>query len=138
MKNIPYLFLATSLLFFAGCRPEKKTPVVNAPSSGVVTNQAPVNDGSQVQLASPQSQAGTPVNPVGLNPAHGLPGHRCDIPVGASLNSPPQSNPTMAPRLPAPTLPLPSAPGLVAGGTNPPHGQPGHDCSKPVGAPLGR
>ncbi|WP_146897599.1 hypothetical protein [Adhaeribacter aerolatus] len=111
--------------------------VVSPPANNPVTTQAPVNNGGdQVQLATPQGQTGTPVNPVGLNPAHGLPGHRCDIPVGARLDSPPQSTPAAAPRLPAPTLPLPSAPGVVAAGTNPPHGQPGHDCAIPVGAPL--
>jgi hypothetical protein len=76
-----------------------------------------------------------PASSVALNPAHGQPGHRCDIEVGAPLNTP------AAPNLPMPNLtPLPaqgaSAPGTVAPGTNPPHGQPGHDCGLPVGAPL--
>jgi len=85
----------------------------------------------------------TPVQPqqttAALNPAHGMPGHRCDIAVGAPLNSPanaggpapvqiqtPQSAPVMQ-----------QAPANAAGvRLNPPHGQPGHDCSVEVGKPL--
>jgi hypothetical protein len=29
----------------------------------------------------------------GMNPAHGQPGHRCDIPVGQPLNSQPAATP---------------------------------------------
>ncbi|KAA5546499.1 hypothetical protein [Adhaeribacter rhizoryzae] len=138
MKNIANILFIAAVLIFTNCQPEKKSTVITtpAPNNNVTTNQPTVNGGDPVQATNSQNQAATPVNPVGLNPAHGLPGHRCDIPVGARLDSPPQSNPTIAPQLPAPTLPLPSAPGLVAAGTNPPHGQPGHDCAIPVGAPL--
>jgi hypothetical protein len=51
-----------------------------------------------------------------LNPAHGEPGHRCDIPVGSPLN-------------------IPTAAPAVAR-MNPPHGEPGHRCDIPVGSPL--
>lgn len=78
----------------------------------------------------------------GMNPPHGQPGHRCDIPVGQPLNSKPapaaqpvaqNSAPQPAPQpvqapQPAPTGPKPA--------TNPPHGQPWHDCAKKVGDPL--
>ncbi|MEL4309079.1 hypothetical protein [Joostella sp. CR20] len=56
----------------------------------------------------------------GLNPAHGQPGHRCDIAVGAPLNAP-LSNSSM---LNTNTM------------LNPEHGQPGHRCDIAVGAPL--
>lgn len=79
--------------------------------------------------------------PIGLNPAHGLPGHRCDIAVGAPLNSAPNANtaPSSVQMNPAPqNAPMmqsaPSAGGKVL--INPPHGQPGHDCSVEVGKPL--
>jgi len=80
--------------------------------------------------------------PIALNPAHGLPGHRCDIAVGAPLNSTPNANtaPSSVQMNPAPQNNAPmiqSAPS--AGGKiliNPPHGQPGHDCSVEVGKPL--
>ena len=139
MKNTSSCLLAVALMAFTACGPNKKSDLTTTPA-GTLNNQAPVTTptttGSSVQLANPQSQSGTPITAVALNPAHGMPRHRCDIPVGAPLNSPAQTNVSTAPRLPAPTLPLPSAPGLVAAGTNPPHGQPGHDCSIPVGSPL--
>ncbi|MBC5775077.1 hypothetical protein H8S95_13450 [Pontibacter sp. KCTC 32443] len=79
------------------------------------------------------NQATTPATTVGLNPPHGEPGHRCDIKVGAPLNSPAQPNLSV----PQPTFtPSTTQPQTVAPGTNPPHGQPGHDCGIPVGAPL--
>jgi hypothetical protein len=102
-----------------------------------VTIQAPVvNTTSQ-----PATQA---VSKAGLNPAHGQPGHRCDISVGAPLDSKP-TQPTVnttqpvvtqnsAPAL-TPNTPTP-APVKVAAGMNPSHGQPGHRCDIAVGAPL--
>ncbi len=69
----------------------------------------------------------------GLNPAHGQPNHRCDISVGAPLNSPPGNTATSTQAPTTPTPPLTNAEGLKL---NPPHGQPGHDCSVEVGKPL--
>lgn len=93
-----------------------------------------------------QSQAVTTKITAGLNPAHGQPGHRCDITVGAPLNSPVQN--TASPQVqssPVTTTPViqqqatgqkaPSI-GNSTGKINPPHGQPGHDCAVQVGAPL--
>jgi hypothetical protein len=142
MKNISYFLLAAATVVFTGCGPDKKSNISTPPlTNGAINNQnqvnAPTNSGDPVQLATPQSQSGTPTTTVAMNPAHGMPNHRCDIPVGAPLNSPAQTNTIGAPRLPAPTLPMP-APGSLAAGTNPPHGQLGHDCSIPVGAPLRR
>lgn len=101
-------------------------------------------------------------NPVkvakGMNPAHGQPGHRCDIAVGAPLNSKPTSVPlnkssqvttqTNTPQVggfsvtpvdvskqnntPALLTPSNTQIGTTTTGTNPPHGQPGHVCSPPV------
>ena len=78
----------------------------------------------------------------GLNPAHGQPGHRCDISVGAPLDSKPNQPTTIT--QPAtnnpPTLPVNLSPQAstqkVAPGMNPAHGQPGHRCDIAVGAPL--
>jgi hypothetical protein len=77
---------------------------------------------------------------VALNPAHGLPGHRCDIAVGAPLNSPANANGPAPVQMQTPQTNAPvmqQAP-MNAGGVklNPPHGQPGHDCSIEVGKPL--
>ena len=80
-------------------------------------------------------------NTAALNPEHGKPGHRCDIAVGAPLNSsqnsPPQqiqpTTPTLVQSSPAI---LPILPSTTSGRINPPHGEPGHDCAIAVGQPL--
>lgn len=88
-----------------------------------------------------------------LNPAHGEPGHDCAIAVGAPLNSakpaatsaPAQTSPVINPNpapVPAPTsspimaVPSNTNPAGTSGKLNPAHGEPGHDCAKPVGSPL--
>jgi uncharacterized protein YvpB len=72
----------------------------------------------------------------GLNPAHGQPGHRCDIPVGQPLNSKPQpANQTATTVTPPSTAPL-KPDTLFAKGLNPAHGYPGHRCDIAVGQPL--
>ena len=67
---------------------------------------------------------------IALNPKHGEPNHRCDIPVGAPLNSPPAQNTTQQ----SPLMNNGSTP--ATGKVNPPHGQPGHRCDIKVGDPL--
>ena len=76
-----------------------------------------------------------------LNPAHGAPGHRCDISVGAPLDSKPGqavSNSQAVPNVVSPAQPTfsPQPANKVAAGMNPEHGQPGHRCDIAVGAPL--
>ena len=75
-----------------------------------------------------------------LNPAHGQPGHRCEIPVGAPLDQEPASTLQQQQQT---TTPVSSNASPVRLNTstatplkNPPHGQPGHDCAVPVGADL--
>ena len=90
----------------------------------------------------------TTVTPPGMNPPHGQPKHRCDIPVGAPLNSPVAKTAT-APKTTVVTTPAvangSNVPPLLATtpeaaptpeGMNPPHGQPKHRCDIAVGAPL--
>jgi hypothetical protein len=113
----------------------------------------------QNQTATPNGQVITP-NPVatkpGMNPPHGQAGHRCDIAVGAPLNSPKSKQPspgiatsqpvvTSSTITPAPTTQAATTPAILnpnatetvtAPGMNPPHGQAGHDCAVAVGAPL--
>jgi hypothetical protein len=84
---------------------------------------------------APRPQASAqPTTPSGaLNPEHGKPGHRCEIPVGAPLSSAPANTTATQPQV---TLPQPAAPAKTPAGINPPHGQPGHRCDIAVGAPL--
>ena len=85
----------------------------------------------------------------GPNPAHGQPGHRCDISVGAPLNSPVgnAAKPQVQTVPSTPSVALPSVLSVPSAVTtpvstdpnaklNPAHGQPGHDCAIAVGAPL--
>ncbi|WP_314235372.1 hypothetical protein [Capnocytophaga sputigena] len=111
----------------------------------------PVVSGSMpqqvVQVQQPQNQQSY-VGPKGekLNPPHGQPGHRCDIPVGAPLNSKPAAQPA-APQQQVTQQQIvidpqqaqqhtgTTEPGF-SGKPNPPHGQPGHRCDIAVGATL--
>lgn len=84
----------------------------------------------------PQMPADAMANAPGLNPAHGQPGHRCDLAVGAPLtNASGAAVPVAAPQninaSPSPQQPAPA--GLKV---NPAHGLPGHRCDLQVGAPL--
>jgi hypothetical protein len=99
------------------------------PDAGAVTSQpAPANTGISVAEAAQRLAATQPATPKGINPAHGQPGHRCDIPVGAPLNSKP-ATPNNAAAANLNNI-------VVSKGKNPPHGQPGHLCELPVGADL--
>ncbi|GAB2763164.1 MULTISPECIES: hypothetical protein [Bacteria] len=110
------LFFSVMLLAaFIGCKEEEqKTPPAEA-----------INTTTQKVEAKTDS--------LKVNPAHGLPGHRCDLPVGAPLNSA-TANQTPVSKLPSTSVSpirLDKTPEL-----NPPHGEPYHDCSIPVGAKL--
>ena len=149
MKRYITALCAGSLLFFSCANEQEKatdktestkqdaaqstTPTALPPSASPTFNPGQ-------QMVTPQ--AATPVA-AGMNPEHGQPGHRCDIAVGAPLNSPPAVAPavTTTPTFntPPPTqTPVATPPAATAPGMNPPHGQPGHDCAIAVGAPLNK
>jgi hypothetical protein len=110
------------------------TPATITPSG----NQVQVNPGA----------VSTPVtaSTKGVNPPHGEPGHRCDINVGAPLDSKPNqiqtptvtSTPTVnaAPSITPTVIQQPAPVTASVPGMNPAHGQPGHRCDIAVGAPL--
>lgn len=108
--------------------PGNTAPVFTVP---VNQTQTPV----QIQPAQPSQPAS-----VQLNPAHGQPGHRCDINVGAPLDSKPtQPNVNPAPTItttPPVNTPVQNVAQKTLPGMNPPHGEPGHRCDISVGAPL--
>lgn len=100
--------------------------LAGAATVAVVQNNKPDSAPAFQQGPAPVSESGEPL----LNPEHGLPGHRCDLPVGAPLKT---SAGAAAPAV----LPQPSNQPAPAGvKTNPAHGLPGHRCDLPVGAPL--
>ena len=137
---------ATSLLFVS-CKKELEPQESTASSELVRLGLA--KDTTKPAAAPVVQAPATNPNTVlsdtkGINPAHGQPGHRCDIAVGAPLNSAPtqqvqatqgqtvQVNPNQQKMVTTTT----AAPVKVAKGMNPPHGQPGHRCDIAVGAPL--
>jgi len=125
---------------------ENKTtqpPVSTGTATTVIPGTTtPVNITPQTNAVNinPQTSTVQPVAPVTasgkLNPAHGEPGHRCDISVGAPLNSAP-AQPTVTNTTQTPVkINTQPATQTVAAGMNPAHGQPGHRCDIAVGAPL--
>lgn len=120
---------------------------IQQPSTPTVTT-TPANVSAPV--VTPNSNLSTTSTTIktgaGINPAHGQPGHRCDIAVGAPLDGKPiqatiqQPATTVTPSKPSAALPFTpvnnTASTTVAKGMNPAHGQPGHRCDISVGAPL--
>ena len=161
IKNI-FSLLFISLLMLTSCKKELEPqessstealpPTENA--AAVTPGQVPAENQNmevtpaQMQQAAQPQQAQPAQVAAGMNPAHGQPGHRCDIAVGAPLNSPAgKPTPTPAPAItPTPAAgaatitpmnvsnPAPAVATLP--GMNPPHGQEGHRCDVSVGAPL--
>ena len=140
----------------ASAASDTSKPVLTAPTSNTqVTVPNSITSGTgntatqtNTAVTTPQVKSGA-----GLNPAHGQPGHRCELPVGAPLDSKPvstqspsvnvqpvnnnPSNVTINSAPPsAPVINQPSTLTTVGAGMNPAHGQPGHRCDIPVGAPL--
>ncbi|MEW5676664.1 hypothetical protein ABGT15_10150 [Flavobacterium enshiense] len=138
---------------------------VKASEANITNTPAPVVQNQQVvTTANPVNVPATPITKPGMNPPHGQPGHRCDIAVGAPLNSKPTNAPsTQATRytIPKPTdqgqatttnnnavpailqpntPPTPAKPQTTLAGMqgkpNPAHGQEGHRCDVKVGDPL--
>lgn len=140
--------LVIASLFLISCKKETatETPPVNS-SDTEVQAMVPETDTTKtlstaVEPTQPNASGGNPntimnTSPAtAMNPAHGLAGHRCDIPVGAPLNSPaPQQASTAMPNQ-APAATPANATATTAPGMNPPHGQVGHLCEIPVGSPL--
>ena len=72
-----------------------------------------------------------------MNPPHGQAGHRCDIAVGAPLNSTSGKVASKSETVVTNQVPNIEPPQVVTKpGMNPPHGQEGHRCDIAVGAPL--
>ncbi|MBA2746342.1 MAG: hypothetical protein H0U44_08970 [Flavisolibacter sp.] len=152
MKNL-FAPVFISAIVFASCGSDSSSTVNESdttrvnPAPDTATYMPPVTklDTNRTSVI-PQ-----PINPVvlpkaatptanstakGLNPEHGMPGHRCDIAVGAPLNGQPvAANPTINPTI----NPIGNTAPAKTSGTvrlNPAHGMPGHDCAVEVGKPL--
>lgn len=154
MKNT-FLGLISVSIVAVSCKKDEKATYLKE-EAGSQQPSVALNNTSKVSL---MDQAGIQSGPAtaamatapGMNPPHGQPGHRCDIPVGQPLNSQPatpasqnitvgannavQIDPGKAAQakiaMNSNAQPVKTAPGM-----NPPHGQPGHRCDIPVGQPL--
>lgn len=167
-KLIAAIFTFGILTSFFACSSSSEPEAQANGDSSTVATPAPIGVGGDPAGATPANiainptgeapQAASSAAPAsgGINPAHGQPGHRCDIPEGAPLNSAPaQGGQAQTPSLnatnpintaappsfstpnPAGNAPQPvAAPTQGSGKPNPEHGAPGHDCSVPVGSPL--
>ena len=131
------VILCLTFLFSCDSKPDNKEQI--AAPSVLPSTTNPVLPGSNDSLAtSNQVEA--------LNPQHGEPGHRCDIAVGAPLNTPAANStiPNVSNAVPGVSTPTVttdskkttpnSTPATAA--LNPKHGEPGHRCDIAVGAPL--
>ncbi|PKA82866.1 hypothetical protein ATE92_1006 [Ulvibacter sp. MAR_2010_11] len=116
-KKIAVILCLITVPMLISCKDDAKT-------KETTTEVTPVKNTTQEKAATPASGEA-----ITINPAHGQPGHRCDLPVGAPLNS--EATPTNTNS----GSPVIKATGTT-GNLNPPHGQPGHRCDINVGDPL--
>ena len=148
MKNYTALFLALSFFIFA-CKNDvsrQENTTTRVVPFTEVGNQIRNEAAAKVATPTNPTVSTTPAAAKGMNPAHGQTGHRCDIPVGAPLNSPavPTKPDTKKGTTPSMTVtPLASANSNTPvtptpEGMNPAHGQEGHRCDIAVGAALAK
>ncbi len=123
------IVLLASAPFFISCK--DKTATAEEPVNK--TQEATLEQKKQtLQNVAPTTNTTSVSGDLAINPAHGQPGHRCDIPVGAPLNGTSESS-NSAPAINK-TNQVPAS--ISGNGINPPHGQPGHRCDIKVGDPL--
>lgn len=122
LRKIGLGIMAVCVMGLTSCKDEEKT------------TETPSQNEAEVQTNQ------NPETTAAVNPAHGQPGHRCEIPVGAPLDQEAgESGTTTQQQQPATsgnTSPVRKNNSTATPTKNPPHGQPGHDCSVPVGADL--
>ncbi len=148
--------ILTSAVILYGCEDKKSTTETSTQTP--VADSVKIMDStisattSSPEIAPNAVAANNPGEKPALNPEHGKPFHRCDISVGAPIDSAPQQNaaPQAIPQQSAsntnfnttPIAPALAAPGSAPQATgpkpalNPAHGEPHHRCDLQVGAPL--
>ncbi|WP_188440924.1 hypothetical protein [Planktosalinus lacus] len=127
-KKLPLLLCAGMMIVFISCKEDK--------------SEKNAEETTETETVKNETQNSTPNNngDVAVNPAHGQPGHRCDIPVGAPLNGSSKEQTIKSTQSPviknSGNVPVNSNNTSTGENVNPAHGQPGHRCDIPVGAPL--
>lgn len=133
-KKIFFTLSIASFALFFSCKNEKTTETSNETTTETTqTENTAVNNSS---------------GEVKLNPAHGQPGHRCEIPVGQPLDGSGSNKSQTISTQTSPVINNNNSPVINTnkatntgnntntGNLNPAHGQPGHRCDIPVGQPL--
>lgn len=159
MKILPLLIASAAVLYSCDKKEasSKETTEVTAPVNDSANAADPISANAELvaQDGTTAIAANSPSDKPALNPEHGQPYHRCEIPVGAPIDSAPQQNaaPQVIPQQSASnnnfnTNPIspslspaaPSSSPVQATGPkpakNPAHGEPHHRCDLEVGAPL--
>lgn len=144
MKSSSFI-LPALVLFMTACGSQDSVQSGDAAKENATS--LPATAAIETNAAPAKTAEAVIAGAAGLNPEHGKPGHRCEIPVGAPLNAVAQPNlsaPITAPvtnnAAPAVNIPLNlkglNSIGQPGGALNPEHGKPGHRCDIAVGAPL--
>ncbi|APG60681.1 hypothetical protein [Christiangramia salexigens] len=115
LKKLSLLAIAVLSVLVYSCKDEEKSDKPEATSETATTEEMKDNMSKSTDTK--------------YNPAHGVEGHRCDLPVGAPLT---EAGTTTTPVMNQSPVRLQNATPRI----NPAHGEPGHDCSVPVGAEL--
>ena len=137
----PIHLLGLSLLVtLSACTQQQENATDTATSTTAPAAPTTTITSAPMDAQAPSASTSAVTDP---NPPHGEPGHRCEIPVGASLSgTPPSSGPVdqmpTTQQITMPQMGTQPATGasLTPTGMNPPHGEPGHDCAVAVGSPL--
>lgn len=142
------IILIASVALFYSCDKAKTSETVSEArksDSAIVGNDLATSVSASENAVTPAPVNASPVASTSgkpaLNPAHGEPYHRCEIAVGAPIDSAPaqQNAPqTKTPSILRPTVaPAPQAQSFgPKPAMNPAHGEPHHRCDLAVGAPL--
>jgi hypothetical protein len=152
MKRTSFIATAFIFILFVACKSEAdKSSETTVPALNPEAQSVPAANNPFITPGNDTLSKGS--GNLALNPQHGQPGHRCDIAVGAPLNSPASNanvpastgntNTIQQSGITTTIPPANNPPPIIAPNTNPTgaklnpqHGQPGHRCDIAVGAPL--
>ena len=155
MKRVTLMIFAAAALAVS-CKNTKNTEVQKSVTQTATAPETKSQENVATQTSTPENTAiasNSASDKPAMNPPHGQPYHRCDIAVGAPIDSPapvqnaaPQvTQPQSAPNAGFNTNPISPSQAPPVSSTadigpkpalNPPHGQPHHRCDLQVGAPL--
>lgn len=138
------LFFTAVMFFLVSCDTGTRNTRQQSVGPSTLNLLPPLPGNAPVMAANRPAVADRPIVPgsiatpisgnVKLNPAHGQPGHRCEIPVGSPLPGA-VSAPSLTSVINSSAAPS-AIPVQSNAKPNPKHGEPGHRCDIPVGAPL--